>query len=115
VTHPAKRKGDTAEREAAVLLTQETGWFVRRKLGAGRADDCGDLDGIPETCVQVKSYRDVTRAIREVLDELPQQQTNDGATFAFGMVRRPGGKWFAVLTIEQICTLLREATLEVTP
>jgi hypothetical protein len=109
VPHPAKRKGDAAELEAARLLADHTGFPVRRKLGAGRTDDCGDLDGLPDTCVQVKAYRDITRAIREVLDELPGQQTNSGATFGFGMVRRPGGRWFAVLTIEQITCLLREA------
>jgi hypothetical protein len=114
VTHPAKRKGDTAEREAAQLLVDLTGWPIRRRLGAGRTDDCGDLDGIPSTCCQVKAYRDITRAVREVLDELPQQQVNAGATFGFGMVRRPGGLWFAVLSIDQVCALLREATMETT-
>jgi len=113
VTHPSKRKGDKYELEAARLLADLTGWPVRRKLGAGRTDDCGDLDGIPDTCVQVKAYRDIQRAVREVLDELPAQQANAGATFGFGMVRRPGGRWFAVLTLEQVCALLREATSEV--
>jgi hypothetical protein len=114
VTNPSKRKGDSAELEAARLLADRTGFPVRRKLGAGRADDCGDLDGIPDTCIQVKAYKDITRAIREVLDELPTQHANSGATFAFGMVRRPGARWFAVLDIDQLATLLREATSEVT-
>jgi len=113
MTHPAKRKGDAAELEAARLLAEHTGWPVRRKLGAGRADDTGDLDGVPSTVVQVKAYRDIQRAVRETLDELPTQQTNAGATFGFGMVRRPGGRWFAVLSVEQVCTLLREATAPV--
>jgi hypothetical protein len=41
MTAPAKRKGDAAEREAAALLHDLTGWPVRRKLGAGRTDDEG--------------------------------------------------------------------------
>jgi hypothetical protein len=110
MTNSAKTKGDQAEREAAALLAELTGWPVRRKLGAGRADDAGDLDGIPDTCVQVKHYRDQTRAIRETLTELPLQQANAGTTFAFGLIRRPGGHYFAVLTLEQIAALLREAT-----
>jgi hypothetical protein len=112
MTHPSKRKGDKYELEAARLLADLTGWPVRRKLGAGRTDDCGDLDGLPDACCQVKAYRDIQRAVREVLDELPAQQTNAGAMFGFGMVRRPGGRWFAVLTADQVCCLLREATTE---
>lgn len=108
--HPAKRRGDKAELDAARLLAELTGWKVRRKLGAGRADDTGDLEGLPETVCQVKSYKDQTRAIRETLDELPAQQRNAGATFAMGMIRRPGGRWAVVMTPEQAMTLLREAT-----
>lgn len=110
MTHPAKAKGDAAELELSRLLADLTGWPVRRKLGAGRTDDTGDLDGLPDTCAQVKSYRDITRAIRETLDELPLQQANAGATFGMGFIRRPGGLWFAVQTVPQAMTLLREAT-----
>lgn len=110
MTNPAKRKGDGAELEAARLLADLTGWPVRRKLGAGRSDDTGDLDGIPDCTAQVKAYKDIQRSVRETLAELPQQQANAGTTFAFGMCRRPGGRWFAVLDIQQLTTLLREAT-----
>ena len=48
-----KRKGDAAEREAAELLSEATGFSVRRKLGAGRQDDEGDLEGIPKTVIQI--------------------------------------------------------------
>ena len=108
--HPAKRKGDKAELEAAAILHNLTGWPVRRKLGAGRLDDSGDLDGIPDTCIQVKNYpSDIVRAIRETLHELPLQQARAGTTFAAGMVRRPGGQWAVVMDPYQFATLLREA------
>lgn len=110
MSHPSKTKGDRAELELARSLADLTGWPVRRRLGAGRSDDAGDLDGLPDTCAQVKAYRDITRAIRETLDELPTQQANAGTTFGVGFVRRPGGRWFAVLTLDQLATLLREAT-----
>ena len=110
MTTPAKRKGDSAELEAARLLADRTGWPVRRKLGAGRLDDTGDLDGIPDSVCQVKNDRDITRAINECLTELPAQQANAGADYAFGLVRRPGGRWFAVLDLDNLCALLREAT-----
>jgi hypothetical protein len=109
VTNPSKAKGDKAELEACRILADLTGFPARRKLGAGRADDTGDIDGIPDVCGQVKSYRDVMRAVRECLAELPQQQANAGATFAFGAIRRPGGRWFAVMDLEQLATWMREA------
>ena len=48
MTGKAKRKGDKAEREAAELICELTGYEVRRKLGAGRTDDEGDLEGLPD-------------------------------------------------------------------
>jgi hypothetical protein len=110
MAHPSKAKGDKYERELCTQLAELTGWPVRRKLGAGRADDAGDIDGLPNCCGQAKAYRDIARAVRETLDELPQQHTNAGTTFAAGFIRRPGGKWFTVMTLEQFTTLLREAT-----
>jgi hypothetical protein len=110
VTHPSKVKGDRAELEVARILAELTGWPIRRRLGAGRTDDTGDLDGIPDTTVQVKNYRDITRAINDCLTELPQQQANAGTPFAAGLIRRPGGRWFAVLTLNQLAALIREAT-----
>jgi hypothetical protein len=109
VTNPSKAKGDKAELEACRILNEQTGFPARRKLGAGRLDDTGDVDGVPQTTIQVKAYRDVTRAVRETLAELPQQQANAGATFAAGLVRRPGGRWFAVMDLEQLATWMREA------
>lgn len=115
MTTPAKRKGDKAELEAARALADLTGWPVRRKLGAGRTDDTGDLDNVPDTTIQVKAYADCARAIREGLPELRAQQANAGTTFAALLVRRRGGRWAAVMDIEQLATLLREATNERSP
>ena len=66
--NPQKNKGDRAELEAAALLHDLTGYPVRRKLGAGRLDDTGDLDGIPETTIQVKDWADKVSAIRSGID-----------------------------------------------
>jgi hypothetical protein len=106
----AKTKGDRAERELALALALETGWPVRRKLGAGRTDDTGDLDGLPNCCAQVKDYRDPARANREILAELEQQRVNAGTTFAAGFVRHRGGSWSVTMTVQQFLALLREAT-----
>jgi hypothetical protein len=109
MTSPAKRKGDAAELEIARLLALELGLPVRRKLGAGRADDAGDLDGLPSVCAQVKNFRDVTRGINEAMNDLPTQQRHSGAQHAVAFIRRPGGRWVAVMDLAGWCGLYREA------
>jgi hypothetical protein len=110
MTSRSKRKGDSAEREIAGILTDQLGGLVRRRLGAGRRDDTGDLDGLPGTTVEVKAYADITRAVREGLDDCVSEQTNAGTPFGVAFIRRPGGRWFAAMTVEQFCALYREAT-----
>jgi hypothetical protein len=97
VTNPQTNKGDKAERELAALL-------------ADRLDDCGDIDGLPDTTIECKSFRDVMRGIREGVDDCVREQANAGTTFGVTFVRRPGGRWIAVQTIDQFCTMWREAT-----
>lgn len=108
--HPSKRKGDRGEREIAHILTDELGIDVRRKLGAGRAEDTGDLYGLPGVTVEVKSYKVVVDAIRDGLDDLEREMRNSGDPLGVCFVRRPGGRWIAVMTVEQFCTWYREAT-----
>jgi len=109
MTSPSKVKGDSAEREIAKLLADLTGWPVRRKLGAGRTDDEGDLEGIPDTVVQVANWADLSRAVRQKPVEAEQQRLNAGATHVVTLVRLRGGDWRAVCTIEQMTTWMREA------
>lgn len=109
MTHPAKRKGDKAELEVQGILRDLLGVPARRMLGAGRQDDMGDISGIPSTCIQVASYTDIARAIREKLPELERQQDRAGATFGALFVRRPGGRYVVVLTPEQWSCYWREA------
>ncbi len=103
MTGSAKRKGDAAEREIAAILTDLLGHDVTRKLGAGRAEDTGDLYGIPGTVAQVAWWpsKGTLRAVREKPVECEQQRMNDGAPFAVTFVRLVGGVWRAVLTPEQ--------------
>lgn len=108
MTNPQKNKGDRAEREVAALLSDLLGVTVRRKLGAGRMDDEGDIDGLRDTTVEVKSFRDVTRAIREGLDDLEREQANAGTSHGVLFVRRPGGRWIAVQSVESWCGDYRE-------
>ena len=108
MTNAAKAKGDKAERECAALIADHLGYPVRRKLGAGRQDDAGDLDGLPATTLQVAAWRDVTRALRVKPLEVEQQRANAGTPFAATFLRLHGGDWRVVLTVEQWSAIVRE-------
>ncbi len=110
MTGSSKRKGDRAEREVAAILADLTGFDVRRQLGAGRADDVGDLDGIPDTVIQVADWADVLRAVRVKPIEVEAQRHNAGATFAVSAVRMRGGLYRFVCDPAQMATWIREAT-----
>lgn len=101
MANPKKAKGDRAELEAAALLTDLLGHPVRRKLGAGRQDDTGDLDGIPGHVVQVANWADAAAAVRIKPGEAEQQRLNANAAHAATLVRLRGGTWRVVLTLEQ--------------
>src|SRR4029077_18705491 len=112
MTGAAKRKGDSAEREAATLIHSLIGAPARRKLGAGRADDTGDIDGVPDTTIQVVSRSSSVVAVGVVAKprEAGEQATRAGTLHAATFLRVRGGTWRVVLTPEQWATLWREAT-----
>lgn len=110
MSNPSKRKGDAAELEAAALLADLTGYPVRRKLGAGRLDDTGDLDGIPDHVIQVCNWANVTAAVSQKPLGAEAQRVNAGAGYAATFVRIRGGTWRVVLTVEQWTAYL-QATL----
>lgn len=112
MTTSSARKGAKGELEIARLLADELGVRVRRKLGAGRTDDEGDLDGLERTCVEVKNYprTGVATAINEGLHDLTREQVNSGATFGVLFVKRPRLGWIAVMDIPMFATWYREAT-----
>lgn len=101
MANAAKARGDRAEREAAELLTLLLGLPIRRKLGAGRLDDQGDLEGLAGFALQVADWRDVARAVREKPMGAERQRTNGALPHASTLVRFRGGTWRVVLTPEQ--------------
>jgi hypothetical protein len=109
MTSPAKRKGDSFELTVQALIRDLTGWPARRKLGAGRTDDMGDIDGVPYTVIQCASYKDLARAIREKVPACVEQQERARATFGATFLKLQGGKIVVVLTPEQWATYAREA------
>ena len=112
MTNSAKAKGDAAEREAAALLSELLGVPVRRMLGAGRSDDVGDLDGVPNCAIQVASWKNTAAAaIQKPLGAEAQRQ-NAEVDHAATMVRFRGGTWRMVLTPEQWAALIRITLLQ---
>ena len=111
MTGSAKRKGDSAELEAARIIHDLLGVPARRKLGAGRLDDAGDIDGVPDTTVQVVSRSTDVVAVGVVRKPLEagQQARHAGTTHAATFLRVRGGIWRVVLTPDQWATLWREA------
>jgi len=111
MTGAAKRKGDHAEREAATMLTELLGIPARRKLGAGRLDDVGDIDGVPDTAVQVVSRATDVVAVGVVRKptEAEAQAMNGGLRHSVVMLRVRGGTWRMVMTPESWATLWLQA------
>jgi hypothetical protein len=109
----SKAKGDQAERAVAAIISDLLGLTVKRLLGAGRAEDVGDI-GVPDTAVQVKHYpkTGLAAAVADCVKDLERNQANAGTTFAVGFARGRGGQWVAVMTPAQWATYHREATKE---
>ncbi len=112
MTTPSKRKGDAAELEIARILADQLGVRVRRKLGAGRSDDEGDIEGLSNVTIEVKNYprTGVATAINEGLRDLNREQQNAATTFGVLFVKRPRLGWIAVMDVPQFCTWYREAS-----
>ena len=109
MTNPNKRKGDKAEREAAELLTEVTGFECKRNLAAGIPDDVGDIYGIPNRVIQVADYKDKSKACLVKPREVETQRQNAGVDFVASMVRFRGGQLRMGSTPEQFNTLLQAA------
>jgi hypothetical protein len=121
VTSAQQRKGHQAELEAAAELARLTGWPVRRRLQEGRNDDAGDLEGVPDTCLQVKWRTDMVRACREGLAAVRYQRERSGAAYGVALVRRQGRlgtsepRFVALLELPDLAALLMAAHDRVVP
>ena len=109
MSNPKKRKGDKAEREAAELLTEVTGFDCQRNLSAGIPGDVGDIHGVPNCVIQVCDWAAKNKACLVKPREVEVQRENAGVDFVVSMVRFRGGQWRMVLTPEQFNTLLQAA------
>lgn len=102
MTNPNGAKGAETERMVARYLRP---WWpeVDRRLREGRADDQGDLDGIPLTCVQVKYV--AKPALQSWITATLKQRDTKGCPLALLVVRRkykPVAEWDAYMPGQQL-------------
>ena len=109
MSNPNRDKGLRAEREAATIISDLTGWEVRRITSPGSQFDTGDLFGVPFTVVQVAAYADPMRAVREKPLGAEEQRKRAKVPFACSFIKLPRAGWRVVLTPEQWATYAREA------
>jgi hypothetical protein len=111
VTNAQKTKGDRAEREAAAILADRLG-ACRRRLGAGRMDDMGDLelDERLSCAVQVADWHNIADALVRKVWAASDQAHAAGLEYGVAMLRIRGGTWRVAMDVDTFCRLLREAT-----
>ena len=118
VTNRSGDKGARGELEVQELLREELALpNVRRALGAGRKDDVGDIDGVPQTAIQVAWWNNPMTAINAKIESTEQQRRNKRVRFAALFVRRTraksGPKWIVVMTPTQWAKMYRYAVMGV--
>lgn len=100
------RKGAETERMVAKYFRDQGFWMAERRLREGRADDQGDIDGVPYTTVQVK-YVESNRYQAWFLDTLKQRDT--AGTSLCLLVRRiprkPVEQWEAWMPTSQLADI----------
>ena len=109
-------KGAEGEREVQNLLRVLLGRpNIRRALGAGRKDDVGDIDGVPQTALQVAWWTNWTQAINIKLPEVEQQRKNKRVRFASLWIRRNRNPipWIVVMTPEMWAKMHKYAMMGV--
>jgi hypothetical protein len=100
-------KGAKAERDIASWLSERFGMDIKRMLGAGRAQDVGDLHGLTGFTVQIANRANLGDTLRYKPLDCEVQQGHGGTLFGVTLMKlppQPGGKpqeWRAVMTLEQ--------------
>lgn len=98
-----RRKGASAERELAALLTDSLGITVKRKLGAAR--DGGDDIQVARYRIEAKNHARL--AIPQWLRQAEASCTEPGDVPIVAF-RQVGGQWYVVMAVEDWIPLIRE-------
>lgn len=107
MANSSKNKGDRFEREAVPVLVDLLPEFAlpkaMRHLGAGRAEDVGDLYVLADAAIQVKAWKDMGAGIRAAAAGSVIQAGHGDKDVALGMVpilgtRKDQVRWLACVT-----------------
>lgn len=110
MTTSAQRKGDVFE----VLVRDylRAAGLPAERIPSGMRHDRGDIGGIEDWTLQLKSYTDTTRAVRDGLADLEVQQTNADTKFGAVIYKRRGktdpGSQLVCMELYQLVALLVE-------
>lgn len=109
----AKAKGRTAESQVCDYLNEQLGIkHVERRRLAG-VEDCGDIAGLLEWCIEVKSHgrMDLAGWVTEMLAETENARARFGAEHGAVWHKRRGttdpGEWYVTMTGAQLVDLIK--------
>jgi hypothetical protein len=110
MTHPNASKGKAAERAVAQYL-RDNGYPFAGRMRSGWLDDKGDIENVPETCVEVKAEKRIDLAGYMV--ELEREMTNAKADTGVVIIKKRGtsnvGQWYACAPVHIWIQLLKES------
>lgn len=101
---PSKRKGDQGERDVVALFEQ--GGFLHAQRGrAGATLDRGDIVGVPDLTVEVKTYTDFLESVSKGLLDLEREKRNNRTPWGVVFAKRRMKGWVAVMPAEEFIAL----------
>lgn len=110
MTSPEKAKGSQWERDVAGYFNERGYDQVERRYGAGNTLDKGDINGLKKVILECKNVKSIT--LSAILGEALREQENAKAHYGIAIIKRRnrGAKEaYAVMTLEQLVSLLAEA------
>lgn len=109
MTSPERRKGNGFEIEIVKYLRLHGFPYAERAYGAGRPDDCGDIDGIPGWVIEAKNHKSLDLAgwANEAAAEAQNARASWWAVIAKRR-NRPTSDAYVVMDLAQFADLLAE-------
>ena len=103
-----KRKGNAAER-AVVEYFKTHGYPQARRTQAGTRHDIGDIDGIPDTAIEVKNHARIDLAgwITQLEAEMQAKGVPNGVVIVKRRGKTDPAHWYAVTPLHVWLELLR--------